>query len=253
MDDMTIILIIIFGVLGLAIGSFLNVCIDRLPAKKSLVFPSSHCDACQHALTIKDLIPVVSYLWIHGKCRYCGAHIPVRVPLVELGTGILLAVMFWHYGLTWQFPLYAVYACVLLVLAVIDLEHTLLLNIIVYPTAIIAFIIGFFLPEFSIYKGVLGGACGFVILLIVALIFRGGMGWGDVKMAGMMGLMTGFPNIFVALMLGIILGGLIAVALILLKKKGRKDMIPFGPFLALGALVTLLYGKQILDWYLNLF
>jgi leader peptidase (prepilin peptidase)/N-methyltransferase len=250
---MTITFIIISGLFGLVIGSFLNVCIDRLPAKKSLAYPPSHCDACHHPLSIKDLFPVISYLWLRGKCRYCGARIPVRVPCVELGTGVLLAFLFWHYGLTWQFPLIAFYSCVLLVLAFIDLEHRLLLNSIIYPTAIIAFIIGFFLPEFNIYKGVLGGVTGFAILLIIGIIFRGGMGFGDIKLAGLMGLMTGFPNIFVALMGGIILGGLLAIALLTLKKKGRKDMIPFGPFLALGTLVALLYGNQIIHWYLSLF
>jgi leader peptidase (prepilin peptidase) / N-methyltransferase len=250
---MVITLFIIFGLLGLAIGSFLNVCIDRLPEKKSLAYPPSKCDACRHPLAIKDLIPVVSYLWLKGKCRYCGARIPVRVPLVELGTAALTVILYWHFGLTWQFPLIVFYSFVLLVLAVIDLERQPLLNIIIYPMLVIAMIIGFFLPEFDIYKGLIGGAGGFLLLLIVALVFRGGMGWGDVKMAGLLGLMTGFPNIIVALMAGIVLGGIAAAGLLLFKKKGRKDMIPFGPFLALGTMVAFLYGKQIIDWYLKLF
>lgn len=250
---MTIAWTIFFGILGLLVGSFLNVCIDRLPAKKSLAYPSSHCDTCQHPLKPWDNIPVFSYLWLRGKCRYCGARIPQRILWVELSTGILFAFLFWRYGLTFEFPLIAFYTCILLVLAVIDLRHKLILNVIVYPAAAIALIIGFFLPEFDIYKGVLGGAIGFAILMIPALVSRTGMGWGDVKMAGLIGLMTGYPRVFAGLLGGIILGGVTAVTLIILKKKTRKDTIPFGPFLALGAFLALIYGQEIIDWYLALF
>jgi leader peptidase (prepilin peptidase)/N-methyltransferase len=250
---MTVALIIFSGLLGLIVGSFLNVCIDRLPAKKSLAYPPSHCDACQHPLQILDLIPVVSYLWLRGKCRYCGAKIPQRLPWVELSTGILFAFLFWRYELTWEFPLIAFYSCILLVLALIDLQHKLILNVIVYPTAIIALIIGFFLPDFDVYKGVLGGAIGFAILMLPALISRRGMGWGDVKMAGLIGLMTGYPRVIAGLFLGILSGGLIAITLLIFRKKSRKDAIPFGPFLALGAFIALIYGQEIIDWYLSLF
>jgi leader peptidase (prepilin peptidase)/N-methyltransferase len=250
---MTIAWTIFFGILGLLVGSFLNVCIDRLPAKKSLAYPSSHCDTCQHPLKPWDNIPVFSYLWLRGKCRYCGAHIPQRILWVEFSTGILFAFLFWRYGMTFEFPLIAFYTCILFVLAVIDLRHKLILNVIVYPAAAIALIIGFFLPEFDIYKGVLGGAIGFAILMIPALVSHTGMGWGDVKMAGLIGLMTGYPRVFAGLLGGIILGGVTAVILIILRKKSRKDTIPFGPFLALGAFWALVYGQEIIDWYLALF
>jgi len=146
------------------------------------------------------------------------------VPLVELGTGFLLAVLYWRFGLTLQFPVIAFYSCVLLVLAVIDLEQKLLLNIIIYPTAAIAFIISILLPGIGIKNGAIGGAIGFAMLLIPALVSRRGMGWGDVKMAGVIGFMTGFPNVFVAILGGIIIGGLAAIVLILIRKKGRKDI-----------------------------
>jgi leader peptidase (prepilin peptidase) / N-methyltransferase len=250
---MTIAWTIFAGLFGLVVGSFLNVCIDRLPAKKSIVYPSSHCDTCQHPLKIWDNIPVFSYLLLRGKCRYCGARIPQRIFWVELGTGILFAFLFWRYELDYRFFLIAFYSCVLLVLALIDLQHKLILNVIVYPAAGIALIIDFFIPEFDIYKGVLAGVIGFAILMLPAIISRTGMGWGDVKMAGLIGLMTGFPIVFVGLFLGIILGGLIAIILLLIRKKSRKDTIPFGPSLALGAFIALIYGQQILDWYLALF
>jgi len=250
---MTVALIIFSGLLGLIIGSFLNVCIDRLPANKSLIYPPSHCDTCQHPIQFLDNIPIVSYLWLRGKCRYCGAKIPQRILWVELSTGILFAFLFWRYELTWEFPLIAFYSCILLVLAFIDLQHKLILNVIVYPAAIIAFIVGFFIPDFDVYKGVLGGAIGFAILMLPALISRRGMGWGDVKMAGLIGLMTGYPRVIAGLFLGILSGGLIAITLLIFRKKSRKDAIPFGPFLALGAFIALIYGQEIIDWYLSLF
>ena len=250
---MTVTFIILSALFGLVVGSFLNVCIDRLPAKKSLAYPPSHCDACQKPLKIQDLIPVVSYLWLRGKCRYCGMKIPQRVLWVEVFSGAVFAFLFWRYGLSWEFPLTAFYSSVLLVLAMIDLRHNLILNVVVYPTAIIALIIGFFLPDFDVFKGALGGAIGFSILLIPALVMRKGMGWGDVKMAGLIGLMLGFPIVFVGLFLGILLGGIFAALLLLFGKKSRKDTIPFGPWLALGAFIALIYGKEILDWYLTVF
>jgi leader peptidase (prepilin peptidase)/N-methyltransferase len=147
----------------------------------------------------------------------------------------------------------AFYTCVLLVLAMIDLQHNLILNVIVYPVMIIALVAGFLIPEFDIYKGVLGGVIGFAILLIPALVMRRGMGWGDVKFAGLIGLMLGFPVVFAGLFIGILLGGIFAVALLLFRKKSRKDTIPFGPWLALGAFIALMYGKEIMDWYMTFF
>lgn len=250
---MTTVLLIGSGLLGLVVGSFLNVCVDRPPEKKSLMSPPSHCDSCQRRLAVVDLVPVFSYLWLGGKCRHCGARIPLRVPLVELATGTIFAVLFWRFGLAWQFGLSAAYASVLLVLAVIDLEKGLILNIIVYPTAAVALAVGFFIPEFSVYKGALGGAIGFAILFLVILIFRGGMGWGDVKMAGLIGLMTGFPNVFPALFSGMVAGGVVAIILLLIRKKSRKDVIPFGPFLAIGSILALIWGHEMIVWYLGLF
>jgi leader peptidase (prepilin peptidase)/N-methyltransferase len=252
-----ILFIIFFGILGTAIGSFLNVCIDRLPAGKSLAYPPSSCDACQHRISWFDNIPVFSYLFLRGRCRYCGAKIPQRVFWVELGTGLLVAFLYWYFGWKPMLPVSIVYSSVLIVLGMIDLKHQLILNKIVYPVAIVAIIVNFFLPEiFSLHNflfGLLGGATGFLILFLPALIYRKGMGWGDVKMAGLIGLMTGFPNAIVAVFGGIILGGLAAIILLLFKKKSRKEGIPFGPFLALATIVTLLWGGDIIHWYLRLF
>ena len=263
---MEVVLIVVFALLGTAIGSFLNVCIDRLPVGKSLRYPPSHCDACQHRLSPKDLIPVFSYLWLRRRCRYCGAPIPLRLFWVEVGTAFLFAVVYWHFGLTLEFPITAFYGSLFIVLGVIDLEHGLILNKIVFPSAVVALIISIFLPPSEIFflpwpaslGGIIGGATGFVFILIPFLIalpiYKGeGMGLGDVKMAALIGLVTGFPLVLVALIMGAILGGLVAGVLLLLKIKKRKEAIPFGPFLSLATIATLLWGSDILNRYLGLF
>ena len=258
---MEIYFIIVFWILGTCIGSFLNVVIDRLPAGKSLVYPPSGCDACQHRLSWPDLFPVFSFLFLRGRCRYCQAKIPQRVFWVELGTGLLVAFLYWFFGWKPILPVVIVYCSVLIVIAIIDLKHQLIFNIIVFPAAVIALIVNFFVPDvFSLHNfffGLIGGAFGFVFLALAAIfslvIFKKeGMGMGDVKMAAMMGLMVGFPNIIVALFGGILLGGLTAIFLVIFKKKSRKDIIPFGTFLSLATIITLLWGSDIIHWYLRI-
>ena len=261
---MEVALTIIFAWLGTAVGSFLNVCIDRLPVDRSLYFPPSHCEACQHHLSVTDLVPVFSFLWLRRRCRYCQTPIPSRLFWVELGTGCLFAFTFWHFGLSAEFVITAFYGSLFIVLGVIDLRHGLILNKIVYPAAVVALIIDVLspptgiinlslpLPCLGIISGIIGGAIGFVFLLIPAVVYREGMGWGDVKMAGLIGLVTGSRLVIVALLMAVILGGVVAGALLLLKIKKRKEGIPFGPFLSLATIVTLLWGNDILYWYLGI-
>jgi len=271
---MEAILIVVFTLLGVAVGSFLNVCIDRLPSSQSLLFPASHCASCHHRLAIKDLIPIFSYLWLHGRCRYCQAPIPRRQLWVEIGTGALFGYLYWHYGLSIELAVIAFYCCLFITLMVIDLERGLILNKIVYPSMAIALVISIFLPpskvaypggavalllsslpEPGIIQAAIGGGIGLGLFLLVTLISRGGMGWGDVKMAALIGLVTGYL-VFVALFMAVIFGGLVAGILLLLKVKRRKESIPFAPFLSLATIVTLLFESNILkwlNWYLELF
>jgi len=268
---MEAVFIIVFTLLGMAVASFLNVCIDRLPAGKSLVYPPSHCSACQHRLSAKDLIPVFSYLWLRGRCGYCQAPIPRRLLWVEIGTGLLFGYLYWHYGLSIELAVTAVYCCLFIVLMVIDLEHGLILNKVVYPAMAVALLISIFLPpskvahldgvvalllsrlpQLGIVQAAIGGGIGLGLFLLIIVISRGGMGWGDVKLAALIGLVTGYL-ILVALFLAVIFGGLVAATLLLLKIKKRKEGIPFAPFLSLATIVTLLWGSNILNWYLGLF
>ena len=259
-----------FGLLGIVIASFLNVCIDRLPNNESLIFPASRCSSCHRRLAIKDLVPIFSYLWLRGRCRYCQETLPSRLLWVEIGTGTLFAFLYWHYGLSIELAVAAFYCCLFIILMVVDLEHGLILNKVIYPSIVIALLISVFLPpanviypnnevatllfntflpQLGVAQAAIGGSVGLVLFLLIVIIFKGGMGWGDVKMAALVGVVTGYL-IFIALLLAVILGGLVAAILLLLKIKRRGESIPFAPFLSLATIVTLLWGSNILTWYL---
>ncbi|MBI2855482.1 MAG: prepilin peptidase [Chloroflexi bacterium] len=242
-------LLILFVLLGLAVGSFLNVCSDRLPAGESIVRGSSHCDACQRPLSPVDLVPVLSYLWLRGRCRYCGAPIPPRVPLVEAATGAIFGFLYWEFGLGVELAVLLAYASILVVIFVIDMEHQLILNVVVYPAMPLALALSFLWPDPTPLSAMLGWAVGVGLVTLPFLLYRQGMGMGDIKLGGLIGLMAGYPHVLVALLLSVIGGGLVGSVLLLLRIKGRRDAIPFGPFMATAAFVTLLWGKAILDWY----
>jgi len=250
---MTIPLTVIFTLLGVAIGSFLNVCIDRLPLRRSLVSPPSHCDACRQRLSYMDLIPLFSYLWLRGRCRYCGARIPIRVFLVEMISGILFLAAFW--------------SCVFLVIIFIDWEQQLILNRVTYPMAAVALVIlaidsfipgvslfpgRVFVPELSILSGLISGVILLVFFIIIIIIRPGGMGMGDAKLVALIGLVSGFPLVVFSMLIGVVIGGLVAIYLLAFKKKGRKDVIPYGAFLGIGPIIALLFDQTILNWYLHL-
>jgi leader peptidase (prepilin peptidase) / N-methyltransferase len=259
---MTVLWLVLFFMVGAAIGSFINVVADRLPEGKSIVSPPSHCSECQQQISASDNIPIISYLWLRGRCRNCGATIPQRLLWVELGAAILFAFLYWHYGLGWELALVALYCCLFISLLLIDVEHGILPDKIVYPGVIIALVVAALGSIFGfepsdivgwgfrlwIVDAAIGGGIGFLLLLLPALIYRGGMGWGDIKLAALIGFITGFPLVLLAMFLAVIIGGLIAAILLLLKLKGRKDAIPFGPFLSLAAMVTLFWGSDILNW-----
>ena len=242
----------VFTLLGVAVGSFLYVCIDRLPDWRSLISPPSRCPACQRRLAFGDLIPVVSYLLLRGRCRYCGAHIPGRLLWVELATGLLFGLLWWHYGSGVQLGVLTAYGCLFIIISVIDLEQGLILNKLVYPAVLITLALVPFRPEITIVDSLIGGGIGLVFHLLPVVIYQGGMGWGDVKLGALVGLATGFPLVFVALLIAVVSGGTISIVLLALKLKKRSDTIPFGPFLCLGAMATLLWGSQISDWYFQL-
>jgi len=178
---------------------------------------------------------------------------------VELATALIFGLLYWHYGSSVELGVMAFYACLFIIIFAIDLEHGLILNKVVYPGMVAALLLAL-LPQAGLAQQIgtrvayaaLGGGIGFAIFLLIAIVSRGGMGWGDVKLAALIGLATGFPLVFLAIIMGAILGGIVAVALVIAKKRTSRQTIPFGPFLALAAMITLLWGSNILSWYLGL-
>ncbi|WP_242868875.1 prepilin peptidase [Desulfotomaculum copahuensis] len=238
---------------GLAAGSFLNVCIHRLPRGESVVFPPSRCPHCGQRLAARDLVPLFSYLWLKGRCRYCGSGISPRYPLVEALTGVLFAVLYMRFGLNLLLFKYLFLTSVLIVLSFIDLEHYLIPDRIIIFALAGGVIINLFTRDLTFLSVLLGLAAPAAFLLLLAVASRGGMGGGDIKLAAVTGLFLGWPLGLLAVFLGCLLGGLVGAVLLLSRIKGRKDAIPFGPFLACGAITTILGGQQILNWYLGNF
>ena len=251
--------------IGASVGSFINVVADRLPNGESLVTPPSHCPICNTRLKPLELIPVLSYLWLRGKCHYCGVHIPGRLVVVEVVAGALFLAVYFQFGLSVAALVIAVITAFLLAVAVIDLEHGLILDKMTAPAAVAALALAPFWPAMGITRtffgnsGMMGslansalvGVGAFLFFLIIFLIYPGGMGLGDVKLAGVLGLLVGYPAILVAIWLSTVIAGALAVLLLLLRVRGRKDALPFGSFLAGGAYVVLLALSTLLDWYDN--
>ena len=231
-------------------GSFLNVCIDRLPQGQSIIHPRSHCAACNRKISNLDNIPIFSYLWLHGRCRYCHAPIPIRLPIIEGLTGLLFALLYWKFGLGLGLSISLVYISLLTIVFVIDLENQLVLDKVIYPGIALALAFSFFWPGLGVVSSLAGGAIGMAAMALPFIIYRRGMGMGDVKLGALVGLMSGYPLVFVALLLAVITGGLVATLLLVFKIKKRSDPIPFAPFLATAAMVTLLWGQAIWQWYL---
>ncbi|MCY6370905.1 prepilin peptidase [Clostridium ganghwense] len=238
-------------VLGLLIGSFLNVCIYRIPREESIAYPPSHCTNCKNGIKPYDLIPVISYIFLKGKCRYCGQKISIRYPLTELFTGIIFVGIYGHYGLSIEFLKFAVLACFLIVIGIIDLDTT----DIYFKTTISGVIIGVIFLFIYYFKGdsistyILGALIGGGFISLIILL-TGGMGWGDAEMCFLAGMYLGWKLTALMLFLSVILGAVIGVLLIITKKKSRKDYIPFGPYIAMGAMIAVFWGEEILRWYL---
>ena len=249
--------VLVAGLFGLAIGSFLNVVIWRVPRKESVVRPPSHCPQCETPIRPADNVPVLSWLVLRGKCRHCGNPIPVRYPLVEAGNGVLFAAVAARFGAEWELPAYLVLAAALLAISIIDLEHFIVPDRITAPLTVAALgLLGLAAVADSngwrFGRTLLGGVAYFAFLLLLNIFYPKGMGMGDVKLSFSLGLYLGWlgwGQVFLGGFLAFLLGAVVGVGLIVSKIKSRKDVVPFGPFLALGAMLTILWGDPILRWY----
>lgn len=243
--------------MGMVVGSFLNVCIYRLPREESLVYPGSHCPACGAPIKPYDNIPILSYLMLKGRCRSCRQRISFRYPLVEALTGAVALALAIRYGWSPETPIFFLLCCSLIVVTFIDLDHQIIPNRITYPGIPLGVGASFLLPQVSLQDSLLGLAAGGGILWLVAVTFRWlrkkeGMGFGDVKLLAMIGAFLGWKAVVLTLVLSSFVGAIVGYAALRLSGRDVQEPIPFGPFLALGALVYMLGGEELVNWYLAL-
>lgn len=245
---------------GVLIGSFLNVVVYRIPAGISIVKPPSACPRCGAEIRARDNIPVVSWLLLRGRCRACGEPISVRYPLVEVACGVLFGATAAILGWSWLLPAYLWFAALTLTLGIIDLDVKRIPNRVLYPgtgVAVVLVVVGGLVEGSggAVVRALAGGAAYFSALLVVALVARGGFGMGDVKLAFLLGVFAAYRSwgsLVVAVFGGFVLGGLAAIVLLVARRAGRRDLIPFGPALVVGAWVAIAAGEPIVSWYLGL-
>lgn len=256
-----VILLAFSFVFGAVIGSFLNVCIYRIPAGESIVKPRSRCPHCFALIRWYHNIPLLSWLLLHGRCADCSAPVSWRYPLVELLNGLLFALLFYRFGLHPVTPVFWLLAAALVVISFIDLDHQIIPDVISLPGIPVGFLCAFFVPWVSWQSSLAGILFGGGSLLAIALGYelltgKEGMGFGDVKLLAMLGAFLGWTVVFPTIFIGSVLGSLVGVPLMLIRKADRHLAIPFGPFLAAGALVYLYFvafWDPMMRWYLDLF
>jgi leader peptidase (prepilin peptidase)/N-methyltransferase len=246
--------------LGLLIGSFLNVVVWRVPRGESVVSPPSHCPGCDAPIRPWDNVPVLSWLVLRGRCRDCGEPISARYPAVELATGVLFGLLAWHLGASWELPAFLYLGAVSVTLSLIDIDVHRLPNAIVLPSYVVVAVL-LLVPAVAdgrwddYLRAVLGGAILFAVYFLLAFIYPAGMGFGDVKLAGVLGAYLGWLGwgvLAVGGFLGFLLGGVVGGGLMAVRRAGRKSKIPFGPFMLGGVLIGVFVGTSIADLYLDI-
>lgn len=245
---------VLVGLFGALIGSFLNVCIYRLPLRESIVWPGSHCTACAQAIAWYDNIPIVSYLLLAGRCRSCGTAISCRYPITEALNAVGYIGLLWYFGPTWVTAVYGMLYSALLVVAGTDLSHKIIPNAITFPGIVLGLMSAATILPMGLMNGVIGLLVGGGILWFLAwispyLFGKEGMGGGDIKLLAMIGAFLGWKPALMTILVGSLLGSVVGVTLIVAQVIKREDYIPFGPFLVCGAVVALFFGDPILDWY----
>ncbi|MDI6703870.1 MAG: prepilin peptidase [bacterium] len=241
-------------ILGACFGSFLNVCIYRIPKKLSIFTPRSFCVNCKTPIKPWENIPFISYILLRGKCSTCKAKISPRYFIVELLTAIIYLLVFRRFGFGLPLMTYLFFSSLLIIITFIDLEHQLILNKITHSGIILGLLASFLLPNLSLFQSLLGGLMGGLVIyflhLLSLLLFRKvGMGGGDLKLAILLGVFLGWKNLLLSLLIASFTGGIVGSILIFLRIKKRTDYIPYGPYLCLGAMVVLLWGEDIISWY----
>ncbi|GKX64836.1 prepilin peptidase [Inconstantimicrobium mannanitabidum] len=242
-------------VIGIVIGSFLNVCIYRIPNEESIAYPPSHCGNCNSQLKPLDLIPIFSYIFLRGRCRYCKLKISIQYPIIELLNGVVYVLLYLKLGLTIEFVKLCVLVSLLIVIGIIDYKTKFVYrNTVIFGMVmgVIFISISSIMYKQNFYNYLLGAIIGFGVIFLIVILTRG-MGEGDIEIALICGLFLGVQNIIVTLFLAFVIGGIVGIIILLLKLKGKKEEIAFGPYLAIGALIAMLFGNKIINLYLNMF
>jgi leader peptidase (prepilin peptidase)/N-methyltransferase len=247
----------LFAVLGALIGSFLNVCIYRLPRGESILWPGSHCPSCGAAISWSDNVPVLSYLWLVGRCRHCRSSIAIRYPLIEAANAAGYVLILWAFGVTWTTVLYCILFSALLVVTGTDLTHKIIPNIVTVPGIVLGLIGAATVLPVGPVNALLGVVVGGGILWALAwaspyLFGKEGMGGGDIKLLAMIGAFLGWKPALLTIMIGSLTGSVIGIALIAFRFMKRDEYIPFGPFLVFGAVVSMFFAQPLVDWYQRL-
>ncbi|KGR79640.1 prepilin peptidase [Ureibacillus manganicus] len=245
--------ILIFAFLfGMIFGSFYNVVGLRIPLKMSIAYPPSHCTNCMHRLSVLDLIPIFSYIFLRGKCRYCGAKVSPIYMATELFTGILFAFAYWQLGFTPELVVALLFISLLAIIVVSDIAYMII------PDKVLLFFLPllalgrFFAPSDPWWDSLLGPVVGFTVLFLVALLSKGGMGGGDIKLFFLIGLALGTIGTLVTLFFASVIGMIVGFVILKVRGQDRKQPIPFGPSIALAAIIVYFYGDQIIEWYISI-
>ena len=246
------------GLLGALIGSFLNVCIYRLPRHESIVWPGSHCPACGKPIAWYDNIPVISYLLLGGRCRTCRVAIPPRYPVVEAATAIGYLAILWQFGLNGTTILYAALYSALIVVAGTDLSHKVIPNVITMPGVVVGLLGAATVLPVGVINSLLGIVVGGGLLWVLAwaspyLFGKEGMGGGDIKLLALVGAFLGWKPALLTIMIGSLIGSVVGISLIVARIMKRDEYIPFGPFLVVGAVLSMFFAQPLLAWYQGLF
>ena len=246
---------IFITVLGAALGSFLNVLIYRLPEETSIIFPASRCPHCRKAIRFYDNIPVISYILLKGRCRECHEKISFRYPLVELITAVISLLLFWKFGLAFQYLFSFIFVCALMVITFIDLDHQIIPDVITLPGIPIFFLAAVFAMNLRFLDAFLGfligGGCLYGIAFVYELVTkREGMGGGDIKLLAMIGAFLGWQSLLFVLLVSSLLGAVVGISLMMVKGQDMKYAVPFGPFLSFAAVAYIFFGDYAIRLFL---
>lgn len=246
-------LIIAVFIYGLVFGSFFNVVGLRVPKGESIVKPPSHCTICDRNLTARDLVPVFSYVFLKGKCRGCGTKIHWMYPIMELTTGLLFAFSFFQHGLSKELIVAILFISMLVIITISDIAYMLIPNKVLLFFLVPLVGARILSPLTPWWNSILGAVIGFGILFLIAVLSKGGMGGGDIKLFFVIGIVLGVKLTLLTLFLASLIGAIVGIISLKKAKKGRKTPIPFGPSIAIAAIIAYFYGNTLVDWYLKLF